>query len=178
MTEKDKQIYEQKIIKINSYSIDKLKNKIIPQSEIDYKYNKGNPNRVKPYHEYLENEDIPQERLINGPEIFKIDPKYTSGKAYAVSNYGRVKLRETFDSDWVMLKQHDCPQKGKGWLLVENTKSIYVYILVAETWLEKPTGEALGLHHITNDGYDNRPENLIYLNSEVHNKLPKNKGNQ
>ena len=52
---------------------------------------------------------------------------------------------------------------------------LYVYRLVADAWLDgykyyKPIGQ---IHHITNDGYDNRPENLIILNTFEHNKIPR-----
>ena len=45
-----------------------------------------------------------------------------------------------------------------------------VYELVAETFLGKrPEGTVI--HHKTNDGYDNRPSNLMYVPSDDH--LPK-----
>lgn len=53
---------------------------------------------------------------------------------------------------------------GIGWLRADG---IDVYKLVADAWL----GNALfgfEIHHISNDGYDNRSENLIYSPVCVH----------
>lgn len=58
----------------------------------------------------------------------------------------------------------------------ENGKflDLYVYRLVADAWLENyECYKSIGvIHHITNDGYYNRPENLVFLSdwhSFIHN---------
>lgn len=49
----------------------------------------------------------------------------------------------------------------------------YVYQMVADAWLEDYIyDETEGhIHHITNDGYDNRPENLILVSATEHKKI-------
>lgn len=49
----------------------------------------------------------------------------------------------------------------------------YVYQMVADAWLEDYIyDETEGhIHHITNDGYDNRPENLILVSATEHEKI-------
>lgn len=50
----------------------------------------------------------------------------------------------------------------------------YVYQMVADAWLEGYTYNPKTnkqIHHITNDGYDNRPENLILVSATEHEKI-------
>lgn len=101
-----------------------------------------------------------------------------------VSNFGRVKA-----PDGILLEQTD-KNKKVGYLQLKNWKEIetrymfkfdkleYVYQLVAETWLEKDEegqkehwNEKWEVHHISNNGYDNRPENLIWLKRKIHKKI-------
>jgi tetratricopeptide (TPR) repeat protein len=108
--------------------------------------------------------------LLEG-EIFK---KH-SEKDVEVSNLGRIKHGDC------ILEQYD-PQNN-GYLFVdiksmEKTVSEKVYRLVAETWLEKPDyKEPLKdiksfryntVHHISNNGYDNRMENLMWVTEWQH----------
>lgn len=48
-----------------------------------------------------------------------------------------------------------------------------VYQMVADAWLADKYGPGMEIHHITNDGYDNRPENLIILKTSEHDKIPR-----
>lgn len=51
---------------------------------------------------------------------------------------------------------------------------IYVYRLVAETWLENPNYKIYNtVHHITNNGYDNSIYNLIWVNDIQHDEIEK-----
>lgn len=46
---------------------------------------------------------------------------------------------------------------------------VYVYQIVADIWLEKPSNASgLRVHHITNNGYDNRPQNLVWVTEAEH----------
>lgn len=52
----------------------------------------------------------------------------------------------------------------------------YVYQMVADAWLKGYTYNPYNktnkqIHHITNDGYDNRPENLILVSATEHEKI-------
>ena len=94
---------------------------------------------------------------------------------YSISNLGNVEILEDNKKEYVPANIINNADKGNGWLVLEKHPSVYVYQLVAETWLKKPDySKGWQVHHINNDGYDNRPENLIYLKAEVHRQLPKN----
>ena len=88
-----------------------------------------------------------------------------------VSDFGRIIY------DGQIVKQYDM-EKDKGYLYIKQigtTKK--VWNLVADSWLIKPNTECpLSVHHISNNGYDQRPENLIFLtmceHKFVHPDLP------
>ena len=66
-------------------------------------------------------------------------------------------------------------EKKKGWFFIKICDTIEeypLYRLVAETWCEFLGQDTTGwdVHHISNDGTDNTPENLIWINSDVHRK--------
>ena len=46
-----------------------------------------------------------------------------------------------------------------------------VYQMVADAWLADKYEPGMEIHHITNDGYDNRPENLILVSATEHKKI-------
>lgn len=92
---------------------------------------------------------------------------------YRVSNFGNIEIREDNRTKYEPAEIINNDKIGNGWLVLKKHPSVYVYRLVAETWLEKDCSqkEDLGrweVHHISNDGYDNRPENLIWLRNKLH----------
>jgi len=108
--------------------------------------------------------------LLEG-EIFKKN----SEKDVEVSNLGRVKY------DDCILEQYD--PKNNGYLFVDiksmgKNVSEKVYRLVAETWLERLDIKGQSkiekndwyntIHHISNNGYDNRIENLMWVTEWQH----------
>jgi hypothetical protein len=108
----------------------------------------------------MENELLPD-------EIFKEHPNLP----VMVSNYGRV----SFD-DKILLQRPDVDKSypyGYLWVEIPN-KSKYqlVYRLVAETWCERPDIKLYNtVHHISNNGMDNRPSNLLWVTKEQHTKI-------
>lgn len=104
-----------------------------------------------------------------------------------VSNLGRIEIDKKIvtdyyeantDGNWKHEKISPAllqdPEKRIGYLVAQIPDSDeflnkYVYSMVAEAWL-KNYGDG-HIHHITNDGYDNRPENLIILNAQIHHEL-------
>jgi hypothetical protein len=118
-----------------------------------------------------ENRDI---ELLCDEEIFKPHPEI----AVQVSNFGRVKCNNE------ILEQFD-PNKNNIWkcgylyvyVKVKRRFNKLVYKLVAETWLKKPKNDYIPsekafdyttVHHITNNGYDNRIENLMWVTNWQH----------
>lgn len=114
----------------------------------------------------MQKEDLPD-------EVWKSHPGKGWNK-YQISNLGRIK------HNGKIVPQKDKDEKTTGWLVLDKEKfgssvetGVYVYRMVAETWLIKDGNqeETFGewhVHHISNNGYDNRPENLIWLRKTLH----------
>lgn len=90
---------------------------------------------------------------------------------YLISNFARVKVER--DSGFHLIEQED--EQGKSGYLLLNPKeeisvdrSTYVYTLVAYAFLGKVIGDKKHVHHIDNNGYNCRPENLILLDADQH----------
>ena len=99
-------------------------------------------------------------------EIWK---NFPLDKKYSVSNLGRVKFEGKIQAQ---VDETDT-KTGKpkiGYLVLEdkNLRRDYVYSMVAFTFLDKIEGDGYQVHHITNNGYDNRSENLVLLTQEEH----------
>lgn len=84
-----------------------------------------------------------------------------------------------------LIERHKKGEEVKiGYLIAKNRENgkfldLHVYCLVADAWLEDYTYNPYNktnkqIHHITNDGYDNSPENLIVLDDSTHSMIPKN----
>ncbi len=119
--------------------------------------------------------------------------QYYGYEIYA-SNRGRIKVRKDGCECICALCEEITPgkdinsalfkflidnnEKHIGWLKAKisgNKRCLgpYVYQMVADAWFpDYAYGETDGqIHHITNDGYDNRPENLIILKENEHKKI-------
>ena len=145
------------------YTIDELKN--IPQ----YKYPFGIPeNEDIFYYQNMESNELEGETFKKSFLYFQYPVE--------VSNYGRIRYKGC-----ILLQEdniNDHPNGGWLWLNCPEFKVLhhkYIYQLVADTWLGRNPG-TIGnwyiRHHINNNGYDNRPENLIWLTSDEHKLIP------
>ena len=85
---------------------------------------------------------------------------------YSISSMGRVKY------DAKIVPQDDTEKTGYLKLDVDKkfnvNHSVNVYTLIAKAFLGKKEGDGYDVHHIDNNGYDNRPENLILLTRTQH----------
>ena len=104
---------------------------------------------------------------------------------YEASNYGRIRDAETHEiivpyeknyknytaEQLSTLLKGDLNNNSVGYLLIESNLSVHQ--LVADAWLKPFKGkifsdDKLEIHHISNDGYDNSPYNLIYVLQTAH----------
>jgi hypothetical protein len=117
-------------------------------------------------------------------EIFKAHPDYMN---IQVSNFGRIKndnneILEQYDPD-----EDNIWKCGYLWVRIKGTRKPeikkLVYELVAKTWLKKPANDwdpsdnaynYNTVHHITNNGYDNRVENLMWVTKWQHKMIHTN----
>ena len=94
---------------------------------------------------------------------------YSAINSLKISNCGRVEINGDIKTQ--------ADESGKtGYLKVMGYPGLgMVYNLVANTWIKKPDNYCsdciLDVHHITNNGYDNRPENLIWLKKCDHSRI-------
>ena len=74
----------------------------------------------------------------------------------------------------VQNRQKNSKKNKVGYLVVPELSEC-VYNLVAKAWLAECEQYKPGMqiHHITDDGYDNRPENLIVLDEDIHRQMPR-----
>lgn len=123
--------------------------------------------RKQNYYAAIYNSDIP---VLNG-EIWIELPGW---EKYSASSLGRIRLNKT-DGTSEILKQYD--EKGRyGYLKLEIEKnginhSEYVYTLIAWAFLGKRKSDGKQVHHIDNNGYNCRPDNLILVDCEQHSEI-------
>lgn len=118
-----------------------------------------------------ESETIPAnllEEVYGLSEAFKeIWREVPDNKKYTVSNLGRIKL------NGILVHQDD--NNFNGYLKMTKTvegkdsdnRSENIYIFVAKAFFSNYK-EGMHVHHINNNGYDCRPENLILLEKGQH----------
>lgn len=121
-----------------------------------------------------ESETIPAnllEEVYGLSESFKeIWREVPDNKKYTVSNLGRIRL------NGVLVHQDD--NNFNGYLKMTKTvegkdsdnRSENIYIFVAKAFFSNYK-EGMHVHHINNNGYDCRPENLILLTPPQHSKV-------
>lgn len=121
-----------------------------------------------------ESETIPAnllEEVYGLSESFKeIWREVPDNKKYTVSNLGRIRL------NGVLVHQDD--NNFNGYLKMTKTvegkdsdnRSENIYIFVAKAFFSNYK-EGMHVHHINNNGYDCRPENLILLEKDQHLKV-------
>ena len=113
----------------------------------------------------------------NFKEIWKVVPKWfytlkgTTDYKYEVSNLGRIRFNDKNNEKKYLLQKAE----KYGYLKISDANpgefnhSINIYEFISSAFL----GESIGkhIHHINNNGYDCRPDNLILLTPTQHSKV-------
>ena len=98
-----------------------------------------------------------------------IGKEYHNIKEMKVSDLGRVKVTYDDNKEEIL---HQSDDIEIGYLRLPKFPGFgNVYRLVAETWLTKDNDKRNIVHHIDNDGYNNKAENLIWVTAEEHAKI-------
>ena len=144
---------------LNNYTIEELKKKL----ELE----------PKPYKLFAVVAGIPvftdtEKRLYPGEE-FKEHPEVP----VEVSNYGRIRYKGDILLQIPDKKKPD--PYGYLWIKIPDIRRKWhlVYRLVAETeWCVNPNRKLYKVvHHISNNGTDNQPSNLLWVTKEQHYKI-------
>ena len=107
------------------------------------------------------------EKWVQVPDWFYT--MYTvASNNYQVSNLGRIKINDT-----ILLQE----AYKDGYLVISNKNNISdtqnhskeIYYFISAAFFGKPNGKTI--HHINNNGYDCRPDNLILLTLREHSKV-------
>lgn len=130
-------------------------------------------------------ENIPIELIkeVYGVEIeekWEVVADY-SNEDFKVSSYGRIKHRSSNKEEYRLVYQDEDPcDLYKGYLrpkryLTEDKidykgSKNYSYHFIAYGFFKELWGKGLDIHHINNNGYDCRPDNLILLEPREHSK--------
>lgn len=163
------------------YTVEKLKDLCPSSSEIkDQNKIERETHRLKIYHSERYNSQVE-----NLPGEIWVRLSQKGWERIFVSNQARVKYLKD-DGDFEFLNQDEDPNESDfGYLVIDPEKKYLelhklvsngyprVYKLVAMAFLGKNEYEGDGsvIHHIDNNGYDNRPENLIWLTEKEHNQI-------
>jgi len=116
---------------------------------------------------------ITDEPLLPG-EVFR---NYPDNDKIEVSNLGRIK----YNGSIMPQSEYRYGELKKGYLFVDVPGEIKeVHRLVALTWYQPPnifnnSMEKWEVHHISDNGYDNRPSNLMWVRRSIHSQIHSNK---
>ena len=165
------------------YTVEKLKDLCPSRSQIEVQNKiERETHRLKIYHSERYNSQVEN---LPGEIWGRLSQK--GWEKIFVSNQARIKYLKD-DGDFEFLNQDEDPSISDfGYLVIDPEKKYpelhklisigypRVYKLVAMAFLGKDEYEGDGsvIHHIDNNGYDNRPENLIWLTREEHNQIPR-----
>ena len=108
----------------------------------------------------------------------RIARRISENKYEILTDYYEEKIEKALNKD--LLENYETRNRV-GYLKIVGLRP-YVYQMVADAWLKDYTYNPYNktneqIHHITNDGYDNRPENLIILDNYTHRELHSGKLN-
>lgn len=152
-----------------TWTLNELQSCVIADESINQYYKKNWKNCN--FHSTDQN-DLPNEQWR--PVNYYRHPNY---QVYA-SNLGRIKrngkILQLYEYHHGNLTPSNLDSKTRIGYLKATGLGLYVYQMVADAWFPDYTYGASTdqeIHHITNDGYDNRPQNLIILSKSAHSQI-------
>lgn len=147
-----------------TYTIEELQKLVLKQPVFYPLIFVGN----QPIHLYT-GPEIPGEVFRSGKVTVGLN-KFVSENVEA-SNYGRIRL----ENKEILRQVIKTDEKGMEYLSTYiNTEcgSVAVHRIVACIWNSHPEKiSQLHVHHITNNQYDNRPSNLLWVLKETHGSI-------
>lgn len=161
------------------YTLNELKNLCPPKDKIKQCAEKYESEKSE-FFNVFNNTD--EESLPNETWVQLSQKNWT---CYSVSNLGRVKINKDGKDHILKLMNEKLPngEEHQGYLIFDKQyaeerqlrvgNNYHIWNLIAMGFLGRPPfyprGEELHVHHIDNNGYNCRPENLILLTPEQHN---------
>lgn len=157
-----------------TFTVKELQMQLVQARLINNVYTNCNPDKI-PWQK--------KDNYINIKEQWRPCHKYDK---YEASDCGRIRLKgmpneilEQHEKNYPNTKINDLLQILKdtpdnatvGYLYVDTAEgAVDVHQMVADAWLKCDDDKPYQVHHISNDGYDNSPWNLIYLKKEEHDR--------
>ncbi len=125
-----------------------------------------------PIHLVMTPEELPGEVFRKGQVSYGKDGNQVFFEAEG-SNFGRVRLQGK-----ILAQKARDPEHQDYLIVYINTviPSVSVHRIIASLWCKQPEGftvSDLEVHHITNNGYDNRPCNLLWVTRDEHAEIEK-----
>ena len=172
------------------WTVEELKNAVVNSESINNYYKRSSSIDI-----------ITDTKKISGEKWRKCETYTYYGYEIYASNRGRIKVNGEICTLYEEISKNPKKEEYKeqltkslfnvliknqenhiGYLLAKIPNAIkrnanheyfgqYVYRMVADAWLVNKNEKRTIVHHITNDGYDNRPENLIFVSSDEHNQI-------
>lgn len=143
------------------YTIDELKSLLqFPLLFKPVNFYKGVPIHL------VEDEHISGEVFKQGDIYFKNER--INGIKVEASNYGRIKI------DNQVRLQTSRSSKDYDYLHIPSIELPDAHRIIAFIWNNKPTNIGFAdliVHHINNNGYDNRPCNLLWVTYQEHKSI-------
>lgn len=152
-----------------AYTLNELK-ELCPKKDDIKKYNELYEFTKRKYEKFY-NFGTKKDEQGNLPEEVWVRLTQKDYGKYLVSNFSRIKVER---EDGFHLIEQENEAGEHGYLILDPEKKFnvdhktYVYTLVAYAFLGKVEGDGKHVHHIDNNGYNCRPENLILLSPNEH----------
>ena len=179
----NKTVIKQTIAKENTWSFNELRDSLVCNESINAWYIKNwknfvyNPENLEKQEPWAEDETWRKVKYYRNTKYGQYDiwasnygriaRRIGENKYKILTDYYEEKIEKSLNKN--LLKNHETKNKV-GYLKIDGLRP-YVYQMIADAWLVDKYEPGMEIHHITNEGYDNRPENLILVSATEHEKI-------